>query len=77
MKQNWRRWPGQFARWLFGSPFRQLPWAFGDPTPTDLRLFKAQADEAMQRGLGGVAGQTPVAHARTKPARVDPALERQ
>ncbi len=77
MKRNWRTWPLRFVRWLCGSPFRGLPRAFGDPTPADLRRFKAQADEAAQHGLGGVAAPVPVAHARTRPARVDPALERQ
>lgn len=77
MKRNWRSWPGRFARWLFGSPFRRLPAAFGSPVPADLQMFEAQANEAAHRGFGGVAGRAPVPHLKTKPARLDPALERQ
>jgi hypothetical protein len=77
MKHNLRNWPMRFARWLFGSPFRRLPAAFGNPVPADLQVFEAQADEAAHRGLGGVAGQVTVPHLKTKPARLDSALERQ
>lgn len=77
MTHNRRSWPGRFARWLFGSPFRWLPPIFGNPTPADLQLFEAQAAEATRRGLGGVAGQMAVPHVKTRPARLDPALERQ
>jgi hypothetical protein len=54
-----------------------LPPAFGNPVPADLQVFEAQAAEAMRRGLGGVAGQAAVPHLKTKPARLDSALERQ
>lgn len=78
MKRNWHSWPVRFARWLCGSPFRRLPPLFGAPTPaTDLQIFEAQAAEAMRRGLGGVAEPATVPHVKTKPARLDPALERQ
>jgi len=62
---------------LCGSPFRRLPPAFGNPVPADLQVFEAQAEEATRHGIGGVAEQPPVPHVKTKPARVDPALERQ
>jgi hypothetical protein len=77
MKRGWRNWPVRFVRWLCGSPFRRLPPAFGNPVPADLQLFEAQAEEATRHGIGGVAEQPPVPHVKTKPARVDPALERQ
>jgi len=54
-----------------------LPPAFGNPVPADLQVFEAQAEEATRHGIGGVAEQPPVPHVKTKPARVDPALERQ
>lgn len=78
MKRNWRSWPGRFARWLFGSPFRWLPPAFGNPAPaTDLQIFEAQADAATRHSGRDMLGQAPVPHEKTKPARLDPALERQ
>jgi hypothetical protein len=70
-------WPGRFARWLFGSPFRVLSPLYGNTVPTELRLFEAQAEEARHHGLGGVAVQPTVPHRKTKPARLDSALERQ
>ena len=77
MTRNWQRWPGQFARWLFGSPFRRVPPQFGNTVPAELQVFEAQADEAAHHGLGGVATQAPAPHQKTKPARLDSALERQ
>lgn len=78
MKRNWRSWPVRFARWLCGSPFRRLPPLFGAPAPaTDLQIFEAQAAEATRHRLDDVAAPTPVPHRKTKPARLDPALERQ
>jgi hypothetical protein len=70
-------WPQRFARWLFGSPFRTLAPGFGSPLPPDLRLFEFRAREAERHGIGGVAGRVPAHHEKTKPARLDSALERQ
>lgn len=67
----------RFVRWLFGSPFRHLPPAYGNPVPTDLQAFEAQANEAAHRGLGGVAANAPTAHQKTRPERLDSSLERQ
>jgi|GEM_PF-814904 len=78
MKRNWRSWPQRFARWLFGSPFRRLPAAFGAPAPAaDLQIFAAQADEAAHRDVSRAPDRASVPHLKTKPARLDPALERQ
>ena len=77
MKRNSRHWPGRFARWLFGSPFRDLPPLYGNTVPADLQVFEAQAEEARHHGLGGVAVQQRVPHRKTRPARLDSALERQ
>lgn len=33
---------GRLTRWFFGSPFQELPPEFGDPVPSDLRLFEAK-----------------------------------
>lgn len=35
----------RLARWFFGSPFQDLPPAFGDPVPSDLRVFEARQEE--------------------------------
>jgi hypothetical protein len=77
MKRSLSTWPRRFARWQFGSPFRSLPPAFGSPLPPDLRLFELQAAEAERHGIGGVAARIPAHHAKTRPARLDSALERQ
>lgn len=77
MKQNWRRWPSRFVRWLCGSPFRQLPAAYGSPVPTDLQIFQAEAEQAKRTGLGTVATPERAHHAITRPARNDASLERQ
>jgi hypothetical protein len=77
MTRNLTSWPKRFVRWLFGSPFRGLPPAFGSPVPADLQVFEAQAEEAKHQGIGGVATQTAMPHPKTRPARPDEALERQ
>jgi hypothetical protein len=41
-KSNWVR---RFLRWLFGSPFKELPPEFGDTVPPELRVFEAEAEE--------------------------------
>jgi hypothetical protein len=77
MKDSWTTWPQRFVRWLFGSPFRSLPPAFGSPLPAELRLFRFRAHEAEHLGIGTVAGRVPAHHEKTRPARQDSALERQ
>jgi hypothetical protein len=42
-KSNWVK---RFLRWLFGSPFEELPPEFGDTVPPELRAFEAEAEEA-------------------------------
>ncbi len=72
-----RSWPARFFRWLFGSPFRELPPAFGNPVPPDLQAFEAQADEAAHHGMDGVAGQVATPHQKTRPERLESWMERQ
>ena len=67
MSRRVRSYPGRFARWLFGSPFRELPSAFGNTVPSELRMFEAEAAEAGRRGLGGVAAPAPAASAKLTP----------
>ena len=67
----------RFARWLFGSPFRELPPAFGNTVPPELQMFEAEAAEAGRRGLGGVATPVPVHHRKTHPERLQSRMERQ
>ena len=77
MSRRMIRYPGRFVRWLFGSPFRELPPAFGNTVPPELRAFEAEAAEAGRRGLGGVAAPVPVRSRKTHPKRLDSWLERQ
>jgi len=67
----------RFARWLFGSPFRDLPPAFGNTVPPELRAFEAEAAEAGRRGWGGVVAPVPVHHRKTHPERLESWMERQ
>jgi hypothetical protein len=77
MSHGVRSYPGRFVRWLFGSPFRELPPAFGNTVPTELQVFEAEAAEAGRHGIGGVAIPVPVHHRKTRPARLDSWMERQ
>jgi hypothetical protein len=42
-------WVRRFLHWWFGSPFRELPPEFGDPVPTELRVFAAEVEEIQHR----------------------------
>jgi hypothetical protein len=42
----------RFMRWLFGSPFEELPSEFGDPVPPELRVFEAEAEEIEHHPVG-------------------------
>jgi hypothetical protein len=45
----------RFVRWLFGIPFQNLPSAFGDTVPSELRVFEAQAKEMQHHPSGHVS----------------------
>jgi len=77
MAPKWTSYPKRFVRWLFGSPFRGLPRAFGPTVPPDLRAFKAEADEAARHGIGGAATPLSTPHRKTRPERLDSWMERQ
>jgi hypothetical protein len=77
MSRRVKSYPGRFARWLFGSPFRELPPAFGSTVPSELQMFEAEAAEAGRRGLGGIVALAPVHHRKTHPKRLESWMERQ
>ena len=69
MSPRVKSYPGRFARWLFGSPFRDLPPAFGDTVPPELRAFEAEAAGSPParpgRSCGARAGTPPQDSPRT------------
>ena len=48
----------RFLRWLFGSPFQDMPNAFGDPVPPEQRVFEAQVEEMRHHSNGEVPAST-------------------
>ena len=72
--------PRRFVRWLCGSPFRELPPAYGSPVPADLQVFEAQNSEAYWLTRGARRRHTNAMrqpHRRTRPARLCDWMERQ
>jgi hypothetical protein len=67
----------RFVRWLFGAPFEELPPEFGDPVPSDLRVFEAKTEKTQLRAQGKVSPKEPSGHKQTKPVRGDDSLERE
>lgn len=49
----------RFMRWLFGSPFRDLPEGFGEPMP-EIRAFEEEMEMTQHRATGNA----PIASAR-------------
>lgn len=57
------------VRALFEAPFKDLPPAYGDTVPPELRVFEAQAEEAQHYPREAGAPARPH-HGRSKPVRV-------
>jgi hypothetical protein len=70
-------WLKRFLAWLFGAPFQELPPEFGDPVPTDMRVFEYQAEETQHHPRSKISTPTPVHHEQSKPVQQDESLERQ
>jgi hypothetical protein len=47
----------RFMRWLFGSPFRDMPEGFGEPMP-EIREFEEEMEIAQHRVRGKVPTAT-------------------
>jgi hypothetical protein len=70
-------WLKRFVAWLFGAPFQELPPEFGDPVPSELRVFEYQAEEAQRHPRNKISTRTPERHKQTKPVQLDESLERE
>jgi hypothetical protein len=70
-------WLKRFLAWLFGAPFQELPPEFGDPVPSELRVFEYQAEEAQRHPRNKISTRTPEHHKQTKPVQLDESLERE
>ena len=57
MAKIWRGFQ-RFIRWLFGAPFEELPSEFGDPVPSELRRFEAEAEEIQHHPQESVPRQS-------------------
>lgn len=60
------RWLGRALRWLFSAPFRELPPAFGDTVPPELRTYEEKADEMAHHPVGMVSPPQSHSHQRSK-----------
>jgi hypothetical protein len=70
-------WFKRFLAWLFGAPFQELPPEFGDPVPSELRVFEYQAEEAQRHPRSKISTRTPKHQKQTKPVQLDESLERE
>jgi hypothetical protein len=61
------RWLSRVVRWLFGAPFRDLPPAFGDTVPPELRAYEEQVDEMQHHPVGKVGSSNGHGHKQSKP----------
>jgi len=50
-------------------PFEEIPPAFGDTVPPELRAFEAEADEIAHHAVGDVSSPQSHGHPRSKPRR--------
>ncbi len=44
----------RFARWLFGSPFRQSAAPLGDLVPPEIRMFETKTAEIQHQKRGAI-----------------------
>ncbi len=70
-------WIERFLHWLFGAPFQELPPEFGDPVPSELRVFEYHAEEAQHHPSSKISAPMSAHHKQTKPVQRDESLERQ
>ena len=63
---NTLRWIQRWTRRLFRAPFEELPPAFGDTVPPELRVFEAEADEFEHHPVGEVSPSKSHGHRRSK-----------
>lgn len=63
------RWLHHAMRWLFGTPFQELPPAFGDTLPPELHAYEAEVDEMEHHPVGDVPSRFSHGHKRSKAAR--------
>ena len=79
MSQKYEKsgWLKRFLAWLFGAPFQELPPEFGDPVPSELRVFEHQAEEAQHHPTSKISTRKPDHHKQTKPVHYDESLERE
>lgn len=56
-----------FVRRMLCSPFEDLPPAFGDTVPPELRAFEAKADEFQHHAVSLVSSPKSHGHQRSKP----------
>jgi hypothetical protein len=61
------RWLGRAVRWLFGAPFRELPPAFGDTVPPELRAYEERVDEMAHHPVGTVSPPRSHGHRHSTP----------
>jgi hypothetical protein len=61
------RWASRAVSWLFGAPFRELPSAFGDSVPPELRAYEEQVDEMAHHPVGTVSPPERHGHQNSKP----------
>jgi hypothetical protein len=67
--RSYLRWVESLIRRFLGAPFQNLPPAFGDTVPPELRVFEAEADEIEHRAVGMVSSTNGRGHVRSKPRR--------
>jgi len=67
--RNTLRWIQRWVRRLFRAPFENLPPAFGDTVPPELRAFEAQTDEIEHHPVGEVSSPKRHGHQRSNPPR--------
>ena len=65
--RSYLRWVWRSIRRLFSAPFQNLPPAFGDTLPPDLRAFEAKVDEIQHRAVGMVSSSNGRGHNTSKP----------
>ncbi|NOZ73539.1 MAG: hypothetical protein GXP38_16890 [Chloroflexi bacterium] len=64
-----------FLRWLFGAPVSELPPAFGDTVPAELRVFEEEM-EHIQEVEQPVKIHQEKQHPQTNPPKKDVPIER-
>lgn len=65
--RSYLRWVWSLIQRFFSAPFQDLPPAFGDTVPPEMRAYEAQVEDIQHQAVGMVSSRKSRGHRKSKP----------